>query len=231
MTDEKPSWLKGRQKGCVTPAAAPADYDPAATYDPWALVKIGDFVAIPLTETWAGRTPERMMWIYTAYGTRMTHTSFAMSLNTINTLAITSAAALTVKFAKASGGENYAGKVALNATFAATNLKVMSNLAWVLDPPSNGNLTYPWAENFTPETGDRIFRCLKRTVGASSLTGYTTPGNFGVFPREHSNAPSDTGYWEELVGYSPEDVSVARTDCQTINPFEARTCGRCGRPM
>lgn len=219
MDFEKPSWLKGRQKGCVTPAVAPVAFDPTATYDKYDLIKLGDYLEITLPSS--ADYGDRKMWLYTVYGVTSTMLKLYANFFTSDLLRAYAiyggnTTYFELRFATTTGSKNHAHTIGVYSVFSGASLFGAGNAAWYANPPAQANLSGWTSDNFSISAGSKIYRCKQKIVG--------TAERITIFP-------NNTDYWEALAGYAPEATSTPRSFCTAINPYEAVTCGRCGNPL
>ncbi len=223
MIFEKPSWFKGRQKGCTAPTA-PTAFDPNVTYAKGSLVKTGPYSDL----TWASKSAdeERALILSVAPGVTP-NILVTLHRNTSDVLLIQSLVdvspdQLWIALAKDTPSKNTAALITaqhvidlhdgdIGTLASALGLIVTANMEWNANPPDITGAPDP---NSTWTSGSKILQCVGGVVGVAGVS---------VFPRSGT-------IWRELVGYA-EEVAGPRSFCPAINPYEAMICGRCGNPL
>jgi len=220
---EKPSWLKGRQKGCSAPTA-PADFDPSTTYLKGCLAKTGPYSDL----TWASKSAseERALILSVAHGTTPTIIVTLCRNSTddllIESLMDTPPTYLWLRLAKNTPSKNTAALIKaqhvidlhdgdLGTLASALGIVVTANKEWNANPVDITGAPDP---SSTWTSGSKILQCIGGVVGVAGVS---------IFPRSGA-------IWRELTGYSAE-VAGPRSFCPAINPYEAMICGRCGNPL
>ena len=225
---------EARLKGCAWPTATAIDYAANRAYKVGDLIKVGPYVT---TGRWGGGYH---MWLtmFMKHGYVPTKTDGTVILTINYSVASPQLITFTGTQLNLRTGGNPPSSP---ATF-------VSDLAAISDATAGFNLSktgmiftqewadggsFPGSSSFGGEsfsTTDAYYTC-SREIAASS---YAPDGYYGVDDALPTGGePWHRSHWYPMPSdYAPStSQGVARSDCTAENAYEAKFCGRCGRPI
>ena len=222
-----------RTKGCAWPVATAIDYAANRAYKIGDLIKVGSYVT---TGRWGDGY---LMWLtlFMKYGSTQQKTDLTTITAidfTVGALSDPSVTGTTINMR--TGGLTPSTPAAFVAYMAAVTDATagfnLSKMGFIFTQQWAGGGPFPSSAGFsgTWEGSDAYYTC-SRPIAASSYApdGYYSPSD--ILPT--NGEPWHRDYWFPMPStYSPStSQGAARTDCNGENAYEAKFCGRCGRPV